>query len=205
MPYYPSNRIQLNLYTDGTEYALRVNGLPYAGFYYKLYNGLNYTGKTPNDSNSQQLIPLSEILSIPTPEEVNKYVTIDYFGSTENLDYNNLLSETPPNKLIPLPSYPTPTKDDYKIGEFQRYFVKQINALIYIEVSQNTYDNIFTRNSSWSYEPYLTISIPWQLVGTKNEVEEINKKIVLLAEVDNKVFGFGEYIIITGGFSKFYI
>ena len=138
-------------------------------------------------------------------EEVNKYVTIDYFGSTENLDYNNLLSETPPNKLIPLPSYPTPTKDDYKIGEFQRYFVKQINALIYIEVSQNTYDNIFTRNSSWSYEPYLTISIPWQLVGTKNEVEEINKKIVLLAEVDNKVFGFGEYIIITGGVSKLYI
>ena len=40
MPYYPSNRVQLNLYTDGTEYALRVNGNPYTGFYYKLYNVL---------------------------------------------------------------------------------------------------------------------------------------------------------------------
>ena len=30
MPYYPSNRVQLNLYTDGTEYALRVNGNFYA-------------------------------------------------------------------------------------------------------------------------------------------------------------------------------
>ncbi len=66
--------------------------------------------------------------------------------------------------------------DNYKITPDG--VIKQINALIYIEVSQNTYNNIFTRNSSWSYEPYLTISIPWQLVGTKNEVEEINKKIV---------------------------
>ena len=205
MPYYPSNRIQLNLYTDGTEYALKSNNQSYAGFYYKLYNGLSYTGKTSNDPYSQQLIPLSDVISIIPEEEINKYVTIEYFGSIENIEYNDLLPELPSNRLIPLPSYPIPTKDDYKIGEFQRYFVKQINTPIYIEVNQNTYNNIFTHNSSWLYEPYLTISIPWQLVGTKNEVEEINKKIVLLAEVDNKVFGFGEYIIITGGFSKFYI
>jgi hypothetical protein len=205
MPYYPSNRIQLNLYTDGTEYALKANGLAYTGFYYKLYNGLIYSGKTPNDPTSQQLVPLTEVLSVPLPEEASKYVTIDYFGSTENFDYNNLLPSTPPNKLVPLPAYPTPTKDDYKIGEFQRYFVKQINAPVYIEINQNTYTNIFTRNSSWLYEPYLAISLPWQLIGTRKEVEDINKKIVLLAEINNKIFGLSEYIIITGGFSKFYI
>ena len=73
------------------------------------------------------------------------------------------------------------------------------------EVNQNTYNNIFSKNSSWLYEPYLVISIPWQLIGIKNEVEQINKNIVLLAEVNNKIFGFGEYIITTGGFTKFYI
>ena len=83
MPYYPSNRIQLNLYTDGTEYALKSNNQSYAGFYYKLYNGLSYTGKTPNDPYSQQLIPLSDVISIIPEEEINKYVTIEYFGSVE--------------------------------------------------------------------------------------------------------------------------
>ena len=55
------------------------------------------------------------------------------------------------------------------------------------------------------YEPYLTISIPWQIVGIKKEVEAINKNIVTLVEINNKIFGFSEYIITTGGFTKFYI
>lgn len=205
MPYYPSNRIQTNLYTNGTEYVLRVNGTPYIGYYYKLYNGLTYTGKTQNDPNTQQIIPLVESNVIINEEEVNRYVTIDYYGSIENIEYNNLLNETPSNKLIPLPYYPKPTQDDYKLGEFQRYFVKQINSPIYIEVNKNTYTNIASRNSSWLYEPYLALSIPWQLIGIKKEVEAVNRNMVLLAEINNKIFGFGEYIVTIGGFTKFYI
>lgn len=205
MPYYPSNRIQLNLYTDGTEYAIKSTSTAYAGYYYKLYNNTIFSGKTPNDPATQQLVPLSEINPIPEPEELSKYVVIDYYGSTENIAYNNLLPQNPQNKLIPLPSYPTPTIDDYKLGEFQRYFVKQINAPLYTEVNNDTYNNIFTRNSSWLFESYLPISIPWQLVGTKKEVEDINKKIVLLAEANNRIFGFGAYINNIGGFTKFYI
>ena len=48
MAYYPKNRIVTNLYTRGGEFSTTITGQEYTGYYYKLYNGTYFTGKTPN-------------------------------------------------------------------------------------------------------------------------------------------------------------
>lgn len=205
MAYYPKNRIQLNLYTNGTEYVVRATGTSYQGYYHKLYNGTFFTGKTPNDGTPQELVLASTLPEAQVLAQPDKYLTKSPDAPYTATIYEELTPEVEFPKNVPYPSYPTPTLNDYKIGEFQRYFVKKVNAPVYIEVSQSTYNNVFTKSQNWSWEPYVTISIPWQLVGTKNEVAQINKNIVTLYEAQNRIFGFANFIEKTGGYLKFYI
>jgi hypothetical protein len=58
MAYYPKNKIQSNLYTSGDEYVLASTKESYSGYYYKLSTGKFFTGRTPNDSNSKELIKI---------------------------------------------------------------------------------------------------------------------------------------------------
>ena len=55
MAYIPKNKIQTNLYTSGGEYTLVSSGQDYVGYYYKLYDGKFFTGKTPNEPNSKEI------------------------------------------------------------------------------------------------------------------------------------------------------
>jgi hypothetical protein len=111
MAYIPKNKIQTNLYTSGGEYAISSSGKDYVGYYYKLYNGKYFTGKTPNDSNIKELTKLNDgdgdASSIPTV-----------------IPYNPLL----------------PTEQDYQVGEFRRYFSIKRNQAIFTEISKETYD-----------------------------------------------------------------
>ena len=72
--YYPKSQITPNLYTNGGEYLVSSTLLPYQGFYYKLYNGTAFTGKTPNDGVPQLLISVSD--SIPNPSQEYSVVSI---------------------------------------------------------------------------------------------------------------------------------
>ena len=56
MTYIPKNKIQTNLYTTGGEYEYVSNQENYIGYYYKLYNGKTYAGRTPNEFNPQELV-----------------------------------------------------------------------------------------------------------------------------------------------------
>jgi len=200
MPYYPKNRIETNLYTRGGEFSVTITGEEYKGYYYKLYNGTFFTGKTPNDKPNQELIPL-----IPQSIEENPViVTLSQDNDLNLRKYVSLLETSPKDKRLPVPYYPKPTKQDYELGEIQRYFSKKVNEIIFIEISQIDFDNLIEQNSAYLWQYYTTFSIPWEISGIKDEVENINKKIVALAEFNNKVAGFGTYIIKTGGFLKFY-
>lgn len=200
MPYYPKNRIETNLYTRGGEFSVTITGEEYKGYYYKLYNGTFFTGKTPNDKPNQELIPLIPQLV----EESPVIVTLSQDNDLNLRKYVSLLETSPKDKRLPVPYYPKPTKQDYELGEIQRYFSKKVNEIIFIEISQIDFDNLIEQNSAYLWQYYTTFSIPWEISGIKNEVENINKKIVALAEFNNKVAGFGTYIIKTGGFLKFY-
>ena len=200
MPYYPKNRIETNLYTRGGEFSVTITGEEYKGYYYKLYNGTFFTGKTPNDKPNQELIPLIPQLV----EESPVIVTLIQDNDLNLRKYFSLLETSPKDKRLPVPYYPKPTKQDYELGEIQRYFSKKVNEIIFIEISQIDFDNLIEQNSAYLWQYYTTFSIPWEISGIKDEVENINKKIVALAEFNNKVAGFGTYIIKTGGFLKFY-
>ena len=58
MAYIPLNKIVTNIITDGNEYQF-PNGQIYRGFYWKNYKGEFFTGKTPNDSPTLQIFPIS--------------------------------------------------------------------------------------------------------------------------------------------------
>ena len=198
MPYYPKNRIQTNLYTNGGEYNIAATGENYTGFYYKLYNNTIFTGKTPNDLPSQELIPFAE-----TIQDQTQFVIVEQFPNPIVNIYNNL-SEIPSPKRLPTPYYPKPTEQDYKIGEFQRYFSKQINDTKFTEINKSDFNDLVSKDSSYLWELFITISIPWDITGNKDQAEQTNKNITLLTESKNKIFGFSKFIELTGGYLKFY-
>ena len=119
MAYYPKNKIQQNLQTNGNEYKtvknFNSNGIFYLGFYYKLFNGKTYTGKFPGDGDNIEIISPTF-----TPSPPVKSLT------TTNVP----------------PLYPTPK--DYEVGVFTRYFIKKRNEYIFDELTKDQQSNVNT-------------------------------------------------------------
>lgn len=203
MPYYPKNRIITNLYTNGNEYIIKGTGEPYIGYYYSLYNGTFFTGRNQNDGVPKEIIkaeiPPIEIADNPL------YVTITNQNDLQANDYLRILGSTPKDRKLPTPYYPQPTSQNYELGEFQRYFAKQINNYTFIEINKNTYDKLVQNDSEYYWEMYYAITIPWELIGEKYKVAETNKAVVEQVEIKYKAFGFSQYIQLSGGFTNFYI
>lgn len=164
MAYYPKNKIQQNLQTNGDEYKTienyNNNGPSYSGYYYKLYNGKYYTGEFPGNGDNKELIPII----------VTKNVT----SFTPALTTSH----------IP-PLYPTPK--DYEVGVFTRYFIKKRNEFLFDELTKDQYGNV---NNTL----YIKVPIQWQLVGDKDATYISNRNMVLLAEQKNKVPGLTTYL-----------
>ena len=164
MAYYPKNKIQQNLQTNGEEYKTIPNynnsGPFYSGYYYKLYNGKTYTGKYPGDGPNEEII-LSTLGSPSLP---------------------NVASPTTTN--IP-PLYPTPK--DYEVGVFTRYFIKKRNEYIFDELTKDQQSNVNTTL-------YIPFQIQWQLVGNSDATYTTNRNMVLVAEQKNNVYGFQTYL-----------
>jgi hypothetical protein len=114
--YYPKNKIQQDLQTNGGEFKTIINyntnGLFYIGSYYKLYNGKYYTGKFPGDGKNEELIYVINTLPPSSPSLITSPIP---------------------------PMFPTP--EDYKRGVFTRYFKKKRNELLYEELTKDQYDN----------------------------------------------------------------
>lgn len=165
MAYIPKNKIQTNLYTSGGEYIEADSQIEYIGPYYKLYNGKYFTGQTPNDSNSKQLIKLSD----------------------GDGDANSIPILIPYNPLLP-------TEQDYQIGEFTRYFNIKRNQAIFTEISKDTYTKFKQQNPQVSWRLYRVFSLSWKLTGDINQVAQTNKNITELTELKEKVFGLSLYL-----------
>ena len=203
--YIPKNKILPNLYTNGGEFVIEETQKDYKGFYYRLYNGNLYTGKTPNDTPSQKLIPKSPISEedinylfstialpidgfIPESDTYKEETIIDY-GYLKRLDFNNL-----PIKELPTPYYPQPTEADYKLGEFQRYFCVKSNELKYTEVTKEQYEKFIKKDSSVAWQYYIAFTLPWDISGEKEQVYKTNRNIVLITEQNIKRRGLQEFL-----------
>jgi hypothetical protein len=212
--YYPKSQITANLYTNGGEYSLSTTGENYIGSYYLVSNGQRYTGKNPSDKPNILLI-LSQTPPNPNipealfpPKEIviqNKsYEAWDFENQEISQQYFRIAGNKVGSKrLLPFSYYPTPTSNDYKNGEFQRYFAKKTNELIYIEIDKLTYNKLLQQDPTIAFDLYNTISLPWNLIGKEKQVYQSNKKIVELVERRNNWYGFTSYF--KQEFSKYYL
>jgi len=201
MPYYPKSKIQTNLFSNG-EFLRSSDASTYIGPYYKLSDGTKYVGIDP-----QTLRYPDELLDLTTPDSA---ITSEIFtqlqpSTLETLSLNTyslIIKTTPTPQKIPTPFYPQPTNQDYTTGYFDRYFAKQINASIFIEINQSTFQNLSENNSEYLWQLYNVTSIPWQISGNIENIYKTNQNLVKLAEKN----GFqGLEFYLKNNYTKFYI
>lgn len=167
MTYIPKNKIQTNLYTVGGEFVYLDSKMDYVGPYYKLYNGTYFTGGSPNTPNKKEIIPV--LLNIDNSN-------------------NTIVNSSPTYDPI------LPTDQDYNNGEFIRYFSVKRNQNIYTEINKNIYSKFQSQDSKVSWRLYKVFSLIWKLTGNSEDIALINKNMVELTEVKEKIFGLGKYL-----------
>ena len=184
--YYPKSHITTDLYSNG-EFVFKGSTQIYTGYYFSTIDGTYYTGRFPNDGNNIELSKTST-----TSESENNDALIDnrFVGKNYNYSILNKVTGDPPN-LKPTPFYPNPSTQDYKLGEFTRYFSKKTNENRYVETSG------LVKNSL-----YIGFSIPWLISGSKEEVARVNKNMVILKEERLRITGFGDFL--KHNYLKFY-
>ena len=200
--YYPKSQITTNLYTNGDRLMYKSNNTPYIGYYWTTSTGKTYTGRTPQDTPTEELIPLSIPRSSQNP--IVQEATFNNIESSVNpsLKAYSTLIPSPSSLFIPTYYQPQPTQQDYQIGEFRRYFVKKTNEILYIEVSKETYEAILNKDSKWVWYDYFAFNIPWQITGDKLQVAKTNNNIVDLTMKNLILPKFNLYL--RDDYTKFY-
>ena len=211
MPYTPLNRIQTNLFTAGGEYYVLNTKENYQGYYYKLYNGKAYTGKTPDDYQTAELAVYNsnEIQNLNTsPQDLLKQsitaldTEIILPGISTYLTTIGTPVENLPVLKAPTTYFPQPTSQQYQVGEFRRYFVKKTNELLYIEISKETYTRLQSQDSGYAWQYYLPFQLSWQISGDEMTVAKTNRNMVLLIEQRLKIRGLQQFL--QEDYTKFY-
>ncbi len=186
MKYYPKNKIKTNLYTQGGEYINSETQEVYVGYYYELYNGKFFSGKEPGDYPNTPLIKQK-----PYIEEDGKSYIVYNKGSEKIKDYLKLNGIDPNSKkIIPQSHILTTSNINYEKNKITRYFLKQINKEIYLEVNEKTFNNINEQNNDWYWEKYIPFKLVWVIKGSYLNVERENKKRV---EDINRIWGFKKF------------
>ncbi len=219
--YIPKNRIKTNLYTPGNEFVIKSNNENYTGFYYSLYNGKFFTGKTQNDSNKRELILFQVPENEGTPdqpqilsstnvialflEDPDPLVNKEIWNQKDIVTYLNLqgkstIDDNP--QIIPQQHYPNPNVEEYALGTFTRYFCVKLNQPIYTELSKETYEALVKRDQNYLWQAYQPFKLQWTITGKSQEVFNTNRNIVLLAEKRQYLRGFGRFL--KENYLKFY-
>jgi hypothetical protein len=197
--YFPKSQTKTNLYTNGGEFKTQQSNTPYTGYYYETSKGEYYSGKTPNESPTFKLIKIqTNTLSTPNlTSPIDRYYILEngYLKST-TLPFSNIPPPTPKQ------TYPVLTDDDYRLGEFQRYYLKKSNEPQFLEVSKEEYQKFVIRDNSVLYQLYIPFKINWVLTGDKEQVYKTNQGIVGKAERDSNLTGFTSYF--KNNFTQFY-
>ena len=124
----------------------------------------------------------------------------DYYNpnmmATDKGYHNFIYAHIDSDKIreLPVNIINLPTEQDYQIGEFTRYFAKQINQNFYLEFTKEIYDRLVSQDPSIYYEQYTAFKLPWKLIGDKNKVALTNRNIVELNIQKLSLFRFGAYL-----------
>lgn len=195
--YIPKNKIITNLYSRDKKLVYKKSQEYYTGYYWKSYDGKFFTGKNPNEKPSFELEfvePTEETQSSTTPISKIAYTDaptifddINQEGYDEELiieyaQLKNINLNRSTVKNLPYQFYPKPTQSDYDLGTFTRYFCVKTNENIYLEISEEVYNKLTSRDSNWKWETYIAFQLPWTLIGEKNAVYLANRNSVLITE-----------------------
>jgi len=181
--YYPKSYITPNLYSNG-ELGYKDSNQPYTGYYFSTIDGRQFTSKFPGDGKNLELSPITfqGFDNLETLEDSTPLDSRFFYG---NKSYSILKKVKYRKNLTNLPSqyFPSPSEDDYTIGEFTRFFSKKVNENIYYETQR-----LFTNSL------YLGFSLPWLISGEENKVRLTNERIVKLREQELGISGLGLYL-----------
>lgn len=173
--YYPSSQITSNLYTNGDEYIFKSTKQNYVGYYWKTLDGKFFTGKTPQNTPTQELI-----ISPPKyPDESQDNNNISFINTIndEVNDYIIISKKSTSAPLNPTYSPNIPTQKDYDAGEFTRYFCKKTNEIIYLEIDKDTYTKLVNKDPTYLFQLYQPFKFQWVITGDKEKVYIANKNI----------------------------
>ena len=193
--YYPKNKIQTNLYTSGDRYVFLDTKQPYQGYYYKTYRGQFFSGKSPSDISSKELIELTSEIQEPTT--INQTPITEYTNFIPNIKSFG-------SKQLPYTVQITPTEQDYQKGNFIRMFARKTNEAKFYQIDKNQFEKLVAKDSQWDWSFYTPFSLTWVLSGDEISVSSVNKNTVDRIQRELKVFGFQQYIELNGGYNKFY-
>lgn len=193
--YFPKSQITTDLYTNGKEFIYINSNTEYIGFYFKTSNGKYYTGKNPNDSPVQEIIipnfdkteDAEEGAAGSYTDEAILYLVPDVYAKAQNLG-NNDVPPKPPTQYNNLPA-----KENYELGEYQRYFASKQNEINYTEISFEEYRQFQNEEKIVDYLMYNTFQLPWLISGKRNEVYNINKKTIQRIQIQYSLQGFTSY------------
>ena len=219
--YIPKNRIKTNLYTPGNEYMIKGTDQIYSGFYHSLWTGKFFTGKTQNELPKSELIPIAPQSGAGTPdlppalettntialflEDPDPVVNEDNWNQWDIITYLGLKGQSTTDdqpRELPYQCYPKPTKDDYVLGVFTRYFCVKINEIQYLELTKELYDFLDSENPGYVFELYKLFKFQWTLTGNRDEVIIINRNQTLLAQQRLKRIGLSGFL--QEDYKKFY-
>lgn len=202
MPYYPLSQITTNLYTNGNEFISLVTSEEYKGYYYKTSKGQYFSGKTPQDQPSFEIIPIPSPLyddslvgAVSKPQYPVPFVII-----FDDSNYPKIIDKTP--KILPYYNPVLPTSQDYQNGEFRRYFCKKVNEIKYIEIDKNIYDLLVSKSPTIEFSLYLPFYLDWQLTGVEEQVARVNKNNSELTAQKLRLPGLLKYLRFD--FTKYY-
>jgi hypothetical protein len=192
--YYPKSQVKNNLFTKGNQLREISSQKEYIGYYWKTSKGEYFTGRNPSDG-----VPVSLELIPERSKESFSTITL----SEGNNLYNNLKGINISQTLI-IPSYqkPSPTQQDYEIGNFKRYFIKKTNENIYTEISKDIFDKLRNNDPNYASFLYKIFNVVWTIKGDKDLVSQTNEKIVSTTERNLRIVGLKSYL--NNNYLEFY-
>lgn len=184
--YFPQSQITTGLYTNGGEFQIKNTGQPYIGYYFTTSTGISYTGRNQNDNPVLELETLLNTSSTRTNSiEVITLIEPVYTALKQIKNIKIFKPVYNPN---------VPTQQDYQIGEYRRYFCKKVNEIIYIEIDKTTFDKLVDQADDIQWSLYQPFDIPWNIVGSKEQVTKVNRDIVLLTMKNLRLPSFDQYL-----------
>lgn len=226
MAYLPKHYVKTGLFANPGNYLERNSNQPYSGPYYQIATGQYFTGTGPQDPNTVEIIPFGdaeepgtgyqqvsiafnldvktltpeessnliqnqEAFQISQPKLVDDYLRVKQYSDS----YYNV-------RILPYGVTPTPDENDYKVGEYVRYFCKKTNELLYLELDQIQFNAISQKDPKYFWEQYVAFSLPWSLTGDPQQVFKTNQAIVKRRIQNLGLTSFDKYL--REDYLKFY-